>query len=314
MLKGSVSENPEELLGSRNGVTAWVQYFAARALLGGVGRLPSWLQRPLVGGLARIARRLDARRSNAARRYLQRVLGCGELERVRSAGVEAYVLGAWRHFLQLTIDASAFHRRVGEDPLEHVVIEKCEGLDELLESGSGGLLISPHLGDWEAGGAFLGHLGFDPLLAIAKPPRNRPLSRYILKIRAKLRLTVLPRRGGMDLAKEGLRTGSWLLMLLDQRPRQSEVMAPFFGGPARTERSAGVLARRQRLPLVFFHCLKTEEPFRYRLQFTRVVSAEDVRSLSVEELAALVNQEAEKSILSCPEQYFWLHDRFRAHP
>lgn len=314
MSESSRADNAGELLGSRNGVAAWAQYFAARALLGGVSRLPLCLQRCLINGLARVARRFDARHSDAARRYLQRALGCAELERVRSAGVEARVLQAWRHFLQLSIDAAAFDRRVGEDPLGRVTVERCEGLDELLENGSGGLLISPHIGDWEAGSAFLSHLGFDPLLAIAKPPRNRPLSRYLQKMRRKRRVTFLPRRGGIELATEGLRSGSWLLMLLDQRPRKGEVMAPFFGRPARTERSAGVLARRQRLPLVFFHCLKAEEPFHYRLRFTRVVSAAEVRSLTVEELATLANEEAEKAILDCPEQYFWLHDRFRAHP
>ena len=314
MVEATSSDNSEELLGSRNGVTAWAQYFAARAFLGGVSRLPFGLQTRLVGGLARVARRLDVRRSDAARRYLQRALGCAELERQGSAGIEARVLGAWRYFLQLSVDVAAFDRQMGEAPFDRVTVERCEGLDELLKSGGGGLLISPHIGDWEAAGVFLGHIGFDPLLAIAKPPRNRPLSRYLQKMRKNRHLTVLPRRGGIETAKEGLRTGSWLLMLLDQRPGMGEVMAPFFGGQARTERSAGVLARRQRLPLVFFHCLKTEEPFHYLLRFTRVVSAEEVRSLTVEELATLANQEAEKAILGCPEQYFWLHDRFKAHP
>ncbi|MDE0892436.1 MAG: hypothetical protein OSB14_09650, partial [Planctomycetota bacterium] len=296
-----VVEPQEELLGSRNGVTAWVQYFAARALLGSVSRLPLSLQRALVGCLARMARRFDTRHSDAARRFLQRALSCAENERLSGAGIEDRVLEAWRHFLQLSIDAAAFDRRVGGAPLEHLTVEKCEGLDELLASDGGGLLISPHIGDWESGSAFLGLLGFDPLLAIAKPPRNRPLSRYLQKMRTKRRVTFLPRRGGIELATEGLRGGSWLLMLLDQRPKRGEVVVPFFGGPARTERSAGVLARRQRLPLVFFHCLKAEEPFRYLLRFTRVVSAEEVRSLSVEELATLANQEAEKAILACPE-------------
>ena len=127
-------------------------------------------------------------------------------------------------------------------------------------------------------------------------------------------MTVLPRRGGIDLAAEGLKSGSWLLVLLDQRPRKGEVMAPFFGCSTRTERSAGVLARRQRLPIVYFHCLKTDEPFQYKLRFTRIVTPEEVRSLSVEELATLSNEEAERAILACPEQYFWLHDRFRKDP
>ena len=91
-------------------------------------------------------------------------------------------------------------------------------------------------------------------------------------------------------------------------------MAPFFGRSTRTERSAGVLARRQRVPIVYFHCLKTEVPFRYLMRFTRIVMPEEIRSLSIEELATLSNEEAERTILACPEQYFWLHDRFRQDP
>ena len=300
-----------ELLGKENGPAAWVQYLAARALLGGMSRMPRGAQALVVGGLARLARRLDARHSNAARAYLRQALGCAAAEGLVGPDIEARVLTAWRHFLQLTMDAAAFDRRVGGDPLAHIEIEGCEGLEELIASGSGGLLVSPHLGDWEAGSAFLGHMGFDPLLAIAKPPRNRPLSRYLQRIRARRRVSFLPRRGGIELAAEGLKTGSWLLVLLDQRPRKGDVSVPFFGRPARTERSAGVLARRQRVPIVYFHCLMTEEPFRYRMRFTRIVTAEEGRSMSIEELARLSNEEAERAILACPEQYFWLHDRFR---
>ena len=303
-----------ELLGNNNGPAAWVQYAAARGILGGISRMPRGLQGLYISVLALLARRLDKRHSDAARAYLRQALGCAAAEGLAGPDIEARVLTAWRHFIQLSVDAVAFNRRVGADPLAHVEVERCEGLDELIASGTGGLLVSSHLGDWEAGSAFLGHLGFDPLLAIAKPPRNRPLSRYIQRMRARRRVTFLPRRGGIELAGEGLKKGGWLLVLLDQRPRKGEVTAPFFGRPARTERSAGVLARRQRLPIVYFHCLKTEVPFRYLMRFTRIVMPEEIRSLSIEELATLSNEEAERAILACPEQYFWLHDRFRQDP
>lgn len=314
MAEVSTAPNEVELLGKNNGPVAWVQYAAARGILGGIGRMPRSLQTLYVSVLAHLARRFDARHTDAARAYLRQALGCAAAEGLAGPDIDARVLTAWRHFIQLSIDAVVFNRRVGADPLAHVEVERCEGLDELIASGTGGLLVSSHLGDWEAGSAFLGHLGFDPLLAIAKPPRNRPLSRYIQRMRAHRRVTFLPRRGGIDLAAEGLKTGSWLLVLLDQRPRKGEVMAPFFGCSTRTERSAGVLARRQRLPIVYFHCLKTDEPFQYKLRFTRIVTPEEVRSLSVEELATLSNEEAERAILACPEQYFWLHDRFRKDP
>ena len=311
-----LATSPElaDMLGKNNGPAAWVQYAAARGILGGISRMPRGLQSLYISALARLARSFDKRHSNAARAYMRQALGCAAAEGLMGPDIEARVLTAWRHFLQLSIDAAAFDRKVGSDPLAHVEVERCEGLDELIASEEGGLLVSPHLGDWEAGSAFLGHMGFDPLLAIAKPPRNRPLSRYLQRMRAQRKVTFLPRRGGIDLAAEGLKAGSWLLVLLDQRPRKGAVTAPFFGRPARTERSAGVLARRLRLPIVYFHCLKTEEPFRYRMRFTRIVPAEEVRSMSIEELAALSNEEAERAILGCPEQYFWLHDRFRQDP
>jgi len=314
MAEAATAPNEVELLGKNNGLAAWVQYAAARGILGGISRMPRGLKELYVSILALLARRFDARHSDAARAYLRQALGCAAAEGLAGPDIEARVLTAWRHFLHVSVDAAAFDRKVGADPLAHVEVERCEGLDELIASDTGGLLVSPHLGDWEAGSAFLGHLGFDPLLAIAKPPRNRPLSRYLQRMRARRRVTFLPRRGGIDLAAEGLKTGSWLLVLLDQRPRKGDVTAPFFGRPARTERSAGVLARRQRLPIVYFHCLKTDEPFRYRMRFTRIVTSEEVRSLSIEELATLSNQEAERAILGCPEQYFWLHDRFRQDP
>ena len=304
----SVSE--VELLGKDNGPVAWMQYAAVRGILGGISRMPRGLQTLYVSALARLARSLDKRHSNAARAYLRQALGCA----AEAPDIEARILTAWRHFLQLSIDAAAFDRKVGRDLLAHVEVERCEGLDELIASERGGLLVSPHLGDWEAGSAFLPDLGFDPLLGIAKPPKNRPLSRYLQRMRMKRRLVVLPRRGGIDLAAEGLKSGSWLLVLLDQRPRKGAVVAPFFGRPVLTERSAGVLARRLRLPIVYFHCLKTEEPFQYRMRFTRVVTSEEVRAMSIEELATLSNEEAERAILGCPEQYFWLHDRFRQDP
>ena len=314
MTEVTTPANEVELLGKNNGPAAWVQYAAARGILGGISRMPRGLQELYISVLARLARSLDKRHSNSARAYMRQALGCAAAEGLSGPDIEERVLMAWRHFLRLSIGASAFDRKVGADPLAHVEVERCEGLDELIASERGGLLVSPHLGDWEAGSAFLGHLGFDPLLAIAKPPRNRPLSRYLQRMRARRRVTFLPRRGGIDLAAEGLKAGNWLLVLLDQRPRKGAVMAPFFGRPARTERSAGVLARRLRLPIVYFHCLMTEEPFRYRMRFTRIVTSEEVRAMSIEELAALSNEEAERAILSCPEQYFWLHDRFRQDP
>jgi lauroyl/myristoyl acyltransferase len=48
--------------------------------------------------------------------------------------------------------------------------------------------------------------------------------------------------------------------------------------------------------------------------FSRVVLPEDLDGLDASQVMVLVNRETERLILACPEQYFWLHDRYKGLP
>ena len=65
MAEVSTAPNEVELLGKNNGPVAWVQYAAARGILGGIGRMPRGLQTLYVSVLAHLARRFDARHTDA---------------------------------------------------------------------------------------------------------------------------------------------------------------------------------------------------------------------------------------------------------
>jgi KDO2-lipid IV(A) lauroyltransferase len=174
------------------------------------------------------------------------------------------------------------------------------------------VLVSGHIGDWETGAALLNWAGFGPLYVISKPPKNRWLALHAQRVRESRNMRLLPRRGAMEFAPAVVRGGGTLAMLLDQRARWKPVRAPFFGREATCDRTASVLLRRLRAPLVFAACYRTERPAHYRLVVPRVVQAAEVAHLGPEEVAALVNRELEQLILRAPEQYFWLHDRWRS--
>lgn len=298
----------EQNLGTRGGAAAWLEYAATRALLGGVSRLPRALQAGLVDGAARLAMRLDARHREAARGFLRQALGCAAMER----DADARILQAYRHLFRISIDADAFERRVPQATLlDHYTIQRCEGFDEAIGAGQGGVMVTPHVGDWEAGAAIMPHIGMVPSFAVARPPKNRYLSQHLLRVRERKRITVMPRRGGMRQAGSILEQGGWIAMLLDQRPSGKHVTAPFFGRPAPCERGAGVLLKRMGVPVMMGANYLTERPFHYDLRFTRVVWPDELAALSVEEVVTLVNAEMETLILNHPEQYFWLHDRYR---
>ena len=129
------------------------------------------------------------------------------------------------------------------------------------------MLVTGHIGDWEAGVGALPWLGVSPVYAIAKPPRNRPLSILVQREREKRGVRLLPRKGAMRDAPKVLRAGGAIGMLLDQRARQRPILAPFFGRPARCDRTAGVLLKRLRAPVLICACYRAEEPLRYRLVF-----------------------------------------------
>jgi KDO2-lipid IV(A) lauroyltransferase len=300
---------PQEVLGTRGGVLAWLECQLVLGFVGGVARLPAGLRSALVGALARIARRFDRPHSRAAEEFLRQALGRG----LPPAELSARVLQAWRHLIEVTLDFEIFERRL--DPArarEQLELELCPEARELIEQKQGCVLVSGHIGDWETGAALFKWAGFGPLYVISKPPKNRWLALHAQRVRESRNMRLLPRRGAMEFAPAVVRGGGTLAMLLDQRARWKPVRAPFFGREATCDRTASVLLRRLRAPLVFAACYRTQRPAHYRLVVPRVVQPAEVAHLGPEEVAALVNRELEQLILRAPEQYFWLHDRGRS--
>ena len=296
------------VLGDRAGPVAWIEYVLVRSALGSLSRLPLGLRGSIVSLLARSAKAIDRRRSEAARVFLRQALGAD----LPAADLERRVLQAWRHLFEITLDSEAVPRRIPPQRMrEHVEVTLCEDAQEILHEKRGCILATPHVGDWENGSGALPWIGFDPFYAVAKAPRNRPLSARLQRLRERRGVRVLPRRGAMKDAPGVVQGGGMLGLLLDQRARKRPVLAPFFGRPARCDRSAAVLMKRLRAPIVFAACYRTPVPWRWRLDAPVVLWPKDLEGLSIEAITARVNRELEKLILAAPEQYFWLHDRYR---
>lgn len=299
---------PQEVLGARGGALAWLEYAAARGLMGVLSRLPDGPREAFIDGFARLAMRVDRSHSNAAREFLRAAFG----PTLVGDALEARVLQAWRHFLRVTIESSGFSHRVSFERLgqhlDEVVLHP--DAERLRAQKKGAIFVTAHLGDWEAGSAALAHLGFDPLYVVAKPPKNRPLSAHLQDLREARGLRVLPRRGAMQHASQILRGGGYMAMVLDQRARLRPVLAPFFGRMARCDRSAGVLMRRLRTPILVGACFRTG-PWRWRVKIPTVIHPDELAGASPEDVVTRLNREFEARILEVPDQYFWLHDRYR---
>lgn len=300
----------QDASGTRDGFAARIEYAFARTTLGALSRCPDPVREALVAAFARAGRRVDRGHSESARDFLRTAFP-GEDE----SRVDARVLEAWRHFLRVTIETAGFERHVDfarlGDHLDEVEIHP----DALRarDAGTGAIFVTAHLGDWEIAPAALAWSGFDPFYAVVKPPKNKPLSELLQRQREARGLRSLPRRGGMEHAAAVLRGGGYLGMLLDQRARARPVIAPYFGRNARCDRSAGVLMKRLRVPVLVGACLRTG-PWRWRLRVPTVIHPDELGRSDPEAIVARLNREYEALIRSTPEQYLWLHDRYRGAP
>ncbi len=283
---------------------------ATEALMALAVRLPEPLLAPFFRTAAWILTAVLPARARVARAFLLQAfpdLPPRELAR--------RVRGSWEHFLRVAVDAERFLRRVPEDEIRsRFEVEWCAGAERVRDEGRGAVVVTAHVGNWEVAPALAPWLGFDPFYAVAKPIRNRPFSQVVQRGRERLGIRLLPRRGAMKDAQRVLEAGGSVGMLLDQRARKKPVLAPFFGRLARCDRSAGVLMRRLGAPVLLVACYRTERPLHFRARFFDCLLPEHLAGASPEEIAERINRTFEAMIRAAPDQYFWLHDRYKDTP
>jgi len=277
-------------------------------------RLPEPLLKPVFAMLAGLLVRALPERARVARDFVRQAaptLGRPTTDR----DVERLVRGSWRHFLHVGVESERFLRRVPErDVLSHFDVEWCPGAREVRDAGVGCVIVTAHVGNWEVAPALAPWLGFDPFYAVAKPIRNRPFSKKVQRVRERLGVRLLPRKGAMRDAMRVLSSGGSIGMLLDQRARKKPVLAPFFGRLARCDRSAGVLMKRLGAPVLLVACYRTERPLHFRAKFFECLDPAEFARQGPEQIAGRINAVFERMVREAPDQYFWLHDRYKDTP
>jgi lauroyl/myristoyl acyltransferase len=301
----------EPVEGDLDGPLQALSTAALRALLAGVSRLPWSLQQAFVDGVARLAKAVDRRHSDAGQRFVAAALGEGADARRR----EELVLAAWRHLLTHTLEMSRFDAVVPPERFfEHVATDVSDDVRRMLAERRGGLLLTAHVGAFELAPVMALRLGAQPMYVVSRPPRNGPLSRLAQRQREARGYRLLHRHGAASSIPRVVEAGGYVGLMVDQRARLKTVVAPFFGRPAHCERAVAVFARRLGVPVAFGAVYRTERRWRYRAEFRRVLWPQDLARLSLEEITGRINAELERMILAAPEQYFWIHDRYRDAP
>lgn len=105
-------------------------------------------------------------------------------------------------------------------------------------------------------------------------------------------------------------------MLGDQDAGPRGAFVPFMGRPASTFKSIALLSLEHRAPLLVLGAARVGTPLRYRLYLEDVILPEEVEDLEdpVHAILHRYSRAMERMVSRHPEQYFWLHRRWKSEP
>ena len=297
----------------RSKVLDYLVYLMVRGLVCVVQALPFDLACRLADGLAWLAYRLNRRHRLVALDNLTHAFG----DALTPAQRDEMVRRVYRHFCALLIELDHLPRLL--HPCSwHRYLDLVGGraiVDGLL-SGRPLLIVTGHFGNWELAGFALGLFGFRTH-AIARTLDNPYLNEFFLhRFRQRTGQTILDKSGDFERIQKVLAEGGVIATLGDQDAGQRGQFVPFFGRPASTHKAVALLALEHDAPLLVTGTPRVAAGLRYEVIAEEVIDPRDFagRGDAVKVMTERFTAALERLIRRHPEQYFWLHRRWKHQP
>lgn len=225
-------------------------------------------------------------------------------ERERETIARRHFIAFARSFLDRTLGWWASPAR-----LQRLI--RLQGAEYLRDTtGCPTIILAPHFVGLDAGGTMMTLT--TPLVSVYSNQKNPVFNAVLLNGRLRFNSPLLlSRQDGMRRAVKALKDGLpfYYLPDMDFGPQDS-IFAPFFGVPAATIPAVSRLARLTGARVVPCITKQVEQGY----EVTLLPPWENFPGESVEADTAFMNRFIESEVRKMPEQYFWLHKRFKTRP
>ena len=274
-----------------------------------IGLVPFPLARPFAVALGHLAALVDVGDRRRAEAHLLRAMPETTPAERRSIGRRMFV-----HFAVSAIELIHTDRFLAGTHAIPFPESARDGLTAALAEGHGVVLVGGHIGNWELCGQVIAQAGFK-VTSIAKPVYDPRLTRFVNRLRTSHGHRILW-RGDAHVAREILRIfkdNGILAILIDQDTKVQGVFAPFFGIPAHTPSAAASFALRAQAPVfvTFAHRVGDSHVMHFERVPYSITGDHDADVLA---LTAELNGRLEAAIRLYPEQWVWLHRRWKKQP
>jgi len=295
----------------RKPVIDYLVYLAVRLTVCVLQALPMKVAYGFAAFLAALAYRIDKRHRNVAAENLRFAFPSKTHDEI-----DLLVRGCYRHFCKVAIEIAklprVFHvenwRRYGS------LVGGKEIISALLSDRSV-LVVTAHFGNWELAGFALGLFGFKTY-AIARVLDNPHLEAFLKRFRQATGQTIIAKKDDFERLNAVLKTGGKVATLGDQDAGPRGVFIDFLGRPASAHKAVALMAMEFDSVMLVIGVPRVGEGLKYNIVCADVIDPRDyvARGDAVKAITQRYHDALAGLIAKYPEQYFWLHRRWKTQP
>ena len=197
---------------------------------------------------------------------------------------------------------------------KHFKIDGYHHLKKAYEKGKGVLLLTAHCGNWELLSVVGAMIKF-PQSIVVRPLDFKPLDHFIFKLRTRFGGKMIPKERSFRKIIRRLDRGEMVLLLMDQNVDWYEgVFVDFMGHRACTNKGLALLALKTGAPVVPVFMVREKSGFRAEFgpEIFTVKTGDKQKDIEIN--TREYNRVIENFILRYPDQWFWVHHRWKTKP
>jgi Kdo2-lipid IVA lauroyltransferase/acyltransferase len=280
----------------------WLAYCAFAAVLASLRSLPVGIANRVARAYMRVFDLAVPRLRRVAARNLSLALPDADANKVTD--------GVFASLARMLVAFSRFPDLHRGNIREWIRYEGFEHFEEALRRGKGVLFATAHLGAWELS-AFAHALMAAPMHVVIRPLDNSLIDRLVARRRSASGNTLIPKKDAARGIFRALKANGAVGILVDQNVAEDEgVFVDFFGLQASAGSAFARLAHRSGAAVIPGFALWSEAEKKYVLRFYPLLEfTGDIQSDT-----QLLHGVIEKVIREYPDQWLWIHRRWKTRP
>jgi len=182
---------------------------------------------------------------------------------------------------------------------------------KILDKYDGGIIMTGHLGNWEA---FLPALGLNgyPFVVVTQTQKSAGSQTFFNGIRNFPNISLIPRTGSRKKMLSVLQEHKFLGLASDQNAGKRGINIPFFDLPASIPKGAGLFHLKTSMPIIVGFCILSRDlKYNLRLREMNLSSIPNEKEDAIIAINTQYSKLLENEVRKYPEQYFWFHRKWK---